>query len=231
MLSISSSPPVVWSSAPAPAVAPVSAAVAVAPVQSAQRDAQAGTGSSGRDPAAAARGVAPTPERAAEREAKASPSPEAAPLLPRPQSDDAQDGQAPTPELQNAQAEAEYEQQQAREAQEKALKEQLQDVIANVWKASAAVVERALGRDDELPAAASGVDGAAASAVVAAAPAVTGADAALPGLPGARAQAANDEAVAELADLRAGQEVVAYDAQGHSSLAPLEAGSLISRRV
>ena len=50
-------------------------------------------------------------------------------------------------------------------------------------------------------------------------------------VPGAPVQQAANDEVAELAELRASQEVVAYDAAGHSSLAPLEAGTLVSRRV
>ena len=46
-----------------------------------------------------------------------------------------------------------------------------------------------------------------------------------------RETATDKEIQRQLAELRASQEVVAYDAAGHSSLAPLEAGTLISRRV
>lgn len=229
MLSITSSQPAVWSPAPGPAVTAVSAATPVQPVQATSRDAQTGMGSSGREtpiPAQATRPGAPQRERDAERGEKASTA-DAAPLLPR-ESPDAPD-QPESPEKAEARAEADREQ-QARQAEDKAFKQKLQDVISNVWKASAAVVEVALSNKNA---------SADATVVVNATDAVTGAVPATPALPttgtgpapGAPVQEAANDAVAELAELRAGQEVVAYDAAGHSSLAPLEAGTLISRRV
>lgn len=219
MFSITSIPPAVWSPAPGPAVTAVAAPAPVTPVQATSRDAQTGTGQPGRDPSAVAQVLRPGAPQA-ERTSQG-PAVEAAPLLPR-ESPDAPD-QPASAETTEVQAEAEREQ-QARQAEDKALKQQLQDVIANVWKASAAVVEVALGRE-------SGAAEDAAVDVQAVAPA------AAPGQGGVKPQtvpaalpAVSDE-MASLADWRAGQEVVAYDAAGHSSLAPLEAGTLISRRV
>lgn len=230
MLSITSSQPAVWSPAPGPAVTAVSPTAPVQPVQAASRDAQTGTGTPGRDmpgAAQAARPGAPQRPRETERGQKGS-MPDAAPLLPR-ESPDAPN-QPDSPEKVEAKAEAEREQ-QARLAEDKAFKQKLQDVISNVWKASAAVVDVALSAKsvgpDEAPAV--GAVDAAAGTVAGATPA--GSAAVIGPVPGAPAQPAANDEVAELAELRASQEVVAYDAAGHSSLAPLEAGTLISRRV
>lgn len=225
MLSITSSQPAVWSPSPGPAVAAVSSTASVQPVQATSRDAQTGMGASGRDTSSVARSArpgAPQRERDTERSEKGAPA-DAAPLLPR-ESPDAPD-QPESPEKAEARAEAEREL-QARQAEDKAFKQKLQDVISNVWKASAAVVDVALSSKNVSP------DEVAA---VGAADATTGAVTATPALPatvpGVPVQEAANDAVAELAELRASQEVVAYDAAGHSSLAPLEAGTLISRRV
>lgn len=216
MLSISSSPAVGWPSAPGPAIAPVSAATPVAPVQASARDGQTGSGAFGRDTASARPGEAETAK--------------AAPLLPRPQSDQGQRQGAESPAAQEAdKAEAEREQ-QALQAQEQASKQRLQDVIANVWKASAAVVDMALGREAANASLAGAAPGAA--AVGAAPPLPALASVAAPVAPLVLAPvAATPGAEADLEALKAQQDVLAYDAQGHSSLAPLEAGTLVSRRV
>lgn len=229
MLSITSSQPAVWSPPPGPAVTAVSPTAQVQPVQATARDAQTG-GSSGRETSGAAQPVrvgGPRRERETERTEKGA-LPDAAPLLPR-ESPDAPD-QPESPEKAQAKAEAEREQ-QARQAEDKAFKQKLQDVISNVWKASAAVVDVALSaRNASVPDEPAALS--AAEAVSGTEPVASAAPAALASaVPGAPVQEAANDAVAELAELRAGQEVVAYDAAGHSSLAPLEAGTLISRRV
>ncbi len=213
MLSISISQPVVWSPAPAPAVAAVSSAVSVTPVQATARDAQAGAGQSGRDPAAQGqptRTAANPQERGADTGKAARKGLEAAPLLPRPQPDGRQ---------REKEAEAERLEEQKQQAEEAQRKLPLQDVIVSAWKASAAVVDVVLGR--ETPA----VDGAAGAEAAPASQAVEAR--------AAQAATEADKAAAEQArfDLAEDREVVAYDAQGHSSLAPLEAGSLVSHHV
>ena len=211
MLSISISQPVVWSPAPAPAVAAVSSAAAVTPVQATARDAQAGAGQSGRDPAAQgqpARAAVNPQERAADRDKAARKGLEAAPLLPRPQSDGRQ-GQ------QEAEAEKlEEQKQQTEEAERKLL---LQDVIGSAWKASAAVVDVVLGRETPATEATAATEPAAGLVDARAVQPVNDTD-----------PAAEGKSAFELSEDR---EVVAYDAQGHSSLAPLEAGSLVSHHV
>lgn len=220
MLSITSSPSLAWPSAPAVNVAPVSAATAVTPVQSSARDAQAGLGR-GREqppPESLRRGSA---EAGQERVAL-----EAAPILPN-ESPDSPDGQA-SPELDEAQAKAQR-QKAEEKASEKALTLQLQDVLSNVWKASAAVIDVVLGREAAMAEAQAGQPSEAVSAVagdVSFVPASASAGAsALPVVDaGSRSQPAALEA-------RSAQDVVAYDAHGNSSWAPLESGSLISQRV
>lgn len=241
MFSITSSQPAIWSPAPSPVVAAVAAAAPAAPVRALSRDAQTGSDpSSGRDPSAAARMAragGPAPERPGERigertgERSASPTADAAPLLPR----ESPDGTDEQPAAEQAQAAQEPDAQE-RLAEEKAIQQRLQDVISNVWKASAAVVDLALSREAPVGEAEPGTQ--AAQAAQAGSSAQGSHAAAFTGLPAdsqprGRVAAANDDMAesAELADLRASQEVVGYDEQGHSSLAPLEAGSLISRRV
>lgn len=218
MLNISSTQPVIWPSAPASGIAPVSATTPVSPVQASSRDTQASLGQRQERPVpdSVRRSSAQPTEGSAESGAS-----DAAPILPR-ESPDSPDGQA-SPEPTEAQAERQTAEAQA---EEKALQQQLKDVLSNVWKASAAVVEVVLGRDDAEVA--GKADAAAVErAVAAAAPT---AHAAVVAMPGASALAAND-AVVEPVAARPAQDVVAYDAHGNSSWAPLEAGSLLSRRV
>lgn len=177
-------------------------------------------GQSGRESAAqgqATRAAVGQQERRADADKSARQGLEAAPLLPRPQPDGRQGQQD---------AEAQKAEEQKQQSEEAARKLQLQDVIVSAWKASAAVVEVVLGRDTV-----------AAGAGAEAATAVTGAEKAT-SLAGERtavvaasAQRETESAQEDLVELSEGREVVAYDAQGHSSLAPLEAGSLVSRHV
>lgn len=241
MFSITSSQPVSWPSAPATGVAPVAATAAVTPVQSSGRETQAGLGQ-GRErqaPDAVRRGSGQPAEARAERAA-----PDAAPILPR-ESPDSPDGQ-PSGELNEAQAKAER-QKAEEQAAEKALKQQLQDVLSNVWKASAAVVDVVLGREataaEATPSAQSDtapdLSAVAATqlarrAVTLSRPAATAAQVApWPGDAGDRAAetAAAVPAPVVLVDPRPAQDVVAYDARGNSSWTPLGAGSLVNQRV
>lgn len=217
MLNISSTQPVIWPSAPATGTTPVSAATAVSPVQATARDAQAGLGQRQERPLpdSVRRSGAQPAEGAPERGAS-----DAAPILPG-ESPDSPEGQT-SPELPEAKAER---QKAEAQAEEKALKQQLQDVLSNVWKASAAVVEVVLGRETEAVEAGK-VDAAMPERAVAVASSMRAAIT----LPGASVQAANDAVVERIA-ARPAQDVVAYDAHGNSSWAPLEAGSLLSRRV
>lgn len=225
MLNITSSQPVAWPSAPSAAVSPVTATTAVTPVQGSARDTQTGLGQGRERPAPEAlrRGGAQPAEGGKERTA-----PDAAPLLPR-ESPDSPDGQTPA---ESTEAKAERDK-AAEQAAEKALKQQLQDVLSNVWKASAAVVDVVLGREalstEAQPDSATELGGVA--PVQTTGPgAVTATRPEPAALLGAGRDAANDD-LPPFFETRTTQDVVAYDAHGNSSWAPLEAGSLISRRV
>ncbi len=209
MLNISSTQPVIWPTAPPSGVASVPAVTAV---PSSARDTQTSL-DQGREqtvPTFQRRGGANTTE-----DRKDANMLEPAPLLPR-ESPEAPNGQALS-ETTDAKAEA--------QAEEKARKRQLQDVLSDVWKASGAVVDVVLGR--EAPGAES-ADPATANGDKTRAAALQATLAS----PGAQGPAANDALLEQtLAASRSPQDVMAYDAQGNSSWVPLEAGSLISRRV
>ncbi|MDQ7743624.1 hypothetical protein [Hydrogenophaga pseudoflava] len=217
MLNISTSQPVSWPSAPLVAVAPVPAASSVGAAQPSARDPQADSGRGEQG----ARSGASLSGRAGQEPAAGAPAAQHAPILP---GNGRKDGERASPAdyLADAKLRAEQRQEEDQKAREQAeQKRQLQDVLATVWKASAAVVDVVLGRGEQEPAAA---DAAAASGVK---------DVAIPG----QGPVANDAQV-DLpgvepvpAALRREQEPVAYTEQGASTWPPLEAGSLLSRRV
>jgi hypothetical protein len=97
---------------------------------------------------------------------------------------------------------------------------QRQELLVNVWKASAAVVDQVLGRED-----ATAINPAAESQATAARQLLEQPALPWPVMP--------PEALASVARVSfpSPADVVAYDQRGHSSLAPLEPGALISRRV
>ena len=232
MLNIPSTTAVSWTTPPAST--PVGPVAPVQAVSAASRDRQAGLGP-GQDGHSPARPG--NPGRA--NQAKSLPEPAAAPLLPRDRKQD-------TAGVERAQeVSARQEQQQQRAAEElaeqeadKVLREKLQAVLTTVWQASAAVVERALGREsaNELPGPQSDTSpdmSVAGSALVARrplppeAPQRPQADP-LPGpiMPGEET-AAGQPAPAPLAP----EEVVSYDEKGNTNAVPLEVGSLINQRV
>lgn len=232
MLNIPITTAVVWTTPPASTqigpVAPVQAVSAIG------RDRQAamGSGQDGQSPARAG-----TQGRAGQ--AKSPPEPAAAPLLPR----DAK--QEPSGVERTQEVAARQEQQQQRAAQElaeqeaeQALREKLQAVLTTVWQASAAVVERALGREpaNELPGPQTDTSpdlSVAGSALVARRPLPPEAPPrpqAEP-LPWPIMQGETADAGQAAAVPLAPEEVVSYDEKGNTSAAPLEVGSLISRRV
>ena len=218
MLSISSSPSVSWPTAPPVAVAAVTAVPSVGAVQASAREGQTDTGRNGQG---AQGGSSPGASRAATDTTSGATSPQAAPLLPRERSEDA--GTSPARERE---ARAEQRKEDDKKAQEQAAQKlQLQEVLSNVWKASAAVVDVVLGRE--------------AASVAAAQEAGAASVAPLLGAP-----SANDQVItAEEADrlpanviglpvaARREQEPLMYTEQGTSSWAPLESGSLLNRRV
>jgi len=131
---------------------------------------------------------------------------------------------------------------QAREAareREKQAMEHLKDVLTSVWQASAAVVDRALGREaapgSELPGSQSDTApdlSQVAATLLARKPAMHGRPAATPmPMPAWTAAPMFSEEPAALSGDPAAADVVAYDEHGNSNLMPLEAGSLFSHRV
>lgn len=223
MISFTTSQPVHWPPAASPVVAPVAIVSAVQPTQALSRDTQTGTNTGGRDGQAQATRVASGGKDAAE-----STAPPTAPLLPREQ---AEGNRESAPASQAEAAEKAERLAAEAQAQEKAAQKlPLQDVLTSVWKASAAVVDVVLGREQQLQAAAAesatGVGPSAAIAPVASdtSPAQVTATVVPTAVP-------NNAAPTQPGEGRSGQEPVAYTEQGTSSWAPLEAGSLISRRV
>lgn len=228
MLNISTHLSVSWPQPAGQGVAPVTAVTAVQPVQPGGRNSPSGpdagrpsppTGQDEKGPNTGIRGRSePTSQRRGD-------------VL----SERSVDGQrdAATERAAEQAAEQAAAQADARKAADEARHQQLQEVLSNVWKASAAVVDRVLGRDAASAATPqAGPAGEASSARAPMVPAPVAGLAAVEPLPWPlmpEASPADDPAAAAFD--RSGQEVVAYDEHGNSSWAPLEAGALISRRV
>ena len=225
MISFTTSQPVHWPPAASPVVAPVTTVSAVQPTQALSRDTQTGTNTGGRDGQAQATRVASGGKDAAE-----STAPPTAPLLPR---EPANGGRENAPASQAEAAEKAERLAAEAQAQEKAAQKlPLQDVLTSVWKASAAVVDVVLGREQQLQAAAAADKATAVAPAGAFAPVATGtspAQVTATAVPTAVPN--NNAAPTQPGEGRSGQEPVAYTEQGTSSWAPLEAGSLISHRV
>lgn len=107
------------------------------------------------------------------------------------------------------------------QAADEARRVQRQELLTNVWKASAAVVDRVLGREDtnaiNSAAESQGSSGSQQTMEALALP--------WPVMP------QDAGASPSRADLGASEDVVAYDERGNGNVAPLEAGMLISHRV
>lgn len=223
MLNISTQHSVSWPTPVGQGVAPVGAVTAVQPVQASGRNGQSGlgagpdaqtpgtrqrdkTGTSRTPPEALPRGT--LPDEAATRASAAT--------------------QRDTAAVQEAEKQATA-REAAEEAADEARRQQLTEVLSNVWKASAAVVDRVLGRESESHMVQAGRPLALQAAEMPGAGTTPSVQANSPGLPWPVMP--EGHGVAADADALPGQEVVAYDEHGNSSLAPLEAGSLISRRV
>jgi hypothetical protein len=212
MLSITTSQPMSWPTAPPAPVAPVQAVPGVGAAQRSSRDPQADSGRSGQG----SRNGSSATARSGQESAAGAPTAQPAPILPGERKD--ADRHSPADDLADAKLRAEQRQEEEQKVREQAeQKLQLQEVLATVWKASAAVVDVVLGREQVAPSASQAEGATPASTPVLRAP--DGAQADLPGM----------EPVP--AGLRREQEPVAYTEQGVSSWAPLEAGSLINRRV
>lgn len=225
MLNISSSQPVGWPAPPSMPTASVQAVPAVGPAASSSRDTQTDSGRQGQKP----QGVsAPWLGRTSSDAAAGAPAAQPAPLLPRSQGESESPSVADRAAENKAQTEQRLEEEQkAREKAEQ--KVQLKEVLASVWKASAAVVDVVLGRE-----AADGKLAVSDLSQASALAAVAGADAVAPVKslpPSAVAQAELPGIEPIPAALRRELEPTAYTEQGTGSWEPVEAGSLISQRV
>ena len=214
MINIAQTNPAVWSPPASTATAPVAAVAAVRPPQESARSGQSSTGR--EQDAPSVRAERRTGAREPDRQGRDAPADGARGTAGRTGAGgESSDMRARRETEQNAKQLA------TEQAAEEARRVQRQELLTNVWKASAAVVDRALGRDD-------------ASAVNAAAPSQESAGSeqtidrlALPW----PVMPQDADASPSRADLGASEEVVAYDEHGNSSVAPLEAGLLISRHV
>jgi hypothetical protein len=232
MINISTNSPVSWPTPPSAAVAPVAATPAIKPVQSGGRETQ--TDLESRREARRAQ---------VKVDDEASPAP---PLLPRPAASDPQSQAAAQVREAAAvqRAEQAVKKAEADKAVHKKAMERLQDVLSSMWAASAAVVDQALGiepKGEALPGnqsdTAPDLSAVAASTMsrrmlLQPASTATAAQAAQEGMPWpVMPQEAEDVGTPDTPPAVPGGEVIAYDEQGNSSLAPLEAGSIISERV
>ncbi|MEX1168342.1 MAG: hypothetical protein WEK74_16005 [Hydrogenophaga sp.] len=218
MINIASSQPVHWPTAPAPTVAPVTAVTAVAPAQRTQGDGQSSLGSQRDSRSGEAREKRSAKDTAGE-------SLQAAPLLPRDSSAKKSDLK-PAASIDSVSARERAQEAEAakEEAATKTLK--LMEVLSTVWRASAAVVEGALGID------ASNAAKAGARGTLMAEDRVAGAS-----LNGQRPGLSNTENAGFGSDPqdpllgRAAGEPVAYTEQGTSTWMALEPGQLLSKQA
>jgi hypothetical protein len=221
MLNISTVQPQAWTSSPPVAVAPVSAAQPVGPVDTARESrADTGRGDHGRSPSSAqTHRLAQRPGSDASGDSTTA---QAAPLLPR--------GQGEGPDRSHAsegitsQELKEQRRQEERDAAEEVARQmQWQDVLSTVWKASAAVVDRALRQRGDDARSNSAVAGAEASTFGPDTPSVAGGHAVL--------DSATEWEAAWAAAMRREQEPVTYTEQGESAWQPLLTGHLVNQRV
>lgn len=216
MINIAQPNPVAWPPRTSTAVAPVAAVAAIRPLQESARNGQSGAGRESELPGAR------NERRVEGREAG------------RPMRDAGADGVRPGAgrtagegrEVGDVAARRELEQaarqQAAEQVAEEARRVQRQELLTNVWKASAAVVDRVLGREE----------GAAVNAASASSASETPARQPVEQLSLPWPVMSQETRPGQTRpDFPAPQDVVAYDERGNSNLAPLEAGALISRRV
>lgn len=215
MINITQPNPVVWSPPANGAAAPVAAVTAIRPLQESARSGQQGAERDLPPGLRADRGAADRDAKRAARDTGADGARSGAGRV-------AGERGEPPDAVARREAEQAARQQAADQATEETRRAQRQELLTNVWKASAAVVERVLGREE----------GAAVNmAAAGASPAAPGRQPAeqltlpWPVMPQDPGQAQGRR------DFPAPQDVVAYDERGNSNLAPLEAGALLSRRV
>ncbi|MDR7150882.1 hypothetical protein J2W49_002845 [Hydrogenophaga palleronii] len=216
MLNFSASQAVSWPTPPSTAVPAVTPIAPVQPAQGAGRDAQAGLGFG--------------QNRQAAYQPKAGGHPQGASQLPG-EADPSVQGQAGKSREGDVLAQREAQEVAAKEAEQRAsdkeeIHRRLREVLSNVWQASAAVVDRALGRDpaSEAPGSSTGTS----SALSTVAASLTARPALLPApspAPDPSPALSGSGQPVPMTD------VVAYDEHGNGSVPPHEAGSLVDQRV
>lgn len=215
MINIAQTTPALWSPPVSGAVAPVAAVSAVRPLQEGARHNQQGTDR--ESGAAQARPDRRAEAREGTRPGRNSETPSEGMRTSAGRAD-ASKGEASEVRLRR-EAEQNAKQLAAEQAAEEERRAQRQDLLTNVWKASAAVVERVLGRDEV-------------SAVQAAAPSEATSDGTPPvGQLALPWPVMPQEARLPNAAFPAPEEVVAYDERGNGNLAPIETGMLVNERV
>ena len=216
MINIASSQPVHWPvSSTAVTVVPVAAVSAVSPAQRSQGEGQSGMGSDRQDASArnAHQNKGAAPDKATERT-------QAAPLLPRARSKEAEEASAAqTISEDKPSAQEMKEAEEARSAN--TLK--LMDVLSTVWQASAAVVDNALGRRRE--------DDSGAKADAANAAGSASAANKLSSISDTERRSAHASAADDGFDLLGPEPPVAYTEQGASEWSALEPGRIVNKRA
>jgi len=226
MLNFSTSNAVSWPTPPSTAVPAVTPITPVQPAPGSGRDAQAGLGfDQKRQPA---------------QQAKDGNSQQGAPILPREADASAPaqtaKGREPDAVAQRAAQEAAAQEAEQRAKDKEEIHQRLREVLSSVWQASAAVVDRALGRDPatEVPGPPAGTSSGLSTVAASLSARRPMLPAPLPVTPPiAQATPVSDTSVALPGSGQNMQatEVVAYDERGNGSVLPHEAGSLVDQRV
>lgn len=226
MLNFSASNAVSWPTPQSTAVPAVSPITPVQPAQGAGRDAQAGLGF-GQN-----RQTAQQPKAGSNPQGASSTSREAEPSAPV-QAAQGREG--------DVVAQREAQEAAAKEAEQLAsdkeeIHRRLREVLSNVWQASAAVVDRAQGRDSgsEVPGSPTGTSSALSSVAASLTARRPTLPPALPApAPIAQATPAPDTPAASPGSgpIQPVADMVAYDERGNGSVPPHEAGSLVDQRV
>ena len=231
MINIASIPPASWpTSSTAVAVAPVSAVTAVSPSSRLGQDESSASGSGSGSGRQAPLAKDPQTGKGASRDASVEVShsaPKAAPLLP--EKTKAGESTSVAQAVENAKkAEQAAQDAEAAEEQRVTQREKLLEVLSTVWKASAAVVDNALGRGDRAAAQIGEIGVDAAPVVVPAA--VRTSQGTLDGssgpVPPELAQA--DGSAPAFVQT---EPPVAYTERGESQWGTLELGQLVSKRA
>jgi len=220
MLNFSASNPVSWPTPPSTAVPAVTPITPVQPTPGAGRDAQSGLGfGQNRQPA---------------QKSKDGGNQQGAPILPREAdaSPSAQTAKARDPDAVTQRAAQEA---AAREAEQRAqdkeeIHQRLREVLSSVWQASAAVVDRALGRDPATEV--TGTPSGTSSGLSAVATSLAARRPMPPApLPASVPVPEISDALPGAGQILPTTDVVAYDERGNGSATPHEAGSLVDQRV